>query len=63
MRQEKLMIMQLQLDIYKGVPEKKASIKFKRIMKLLLKVMEILYKGLPQPKGGNAAWAPNATRI
>ena len=57
------MIMQLQLDIYKGVLGKKASIKVKRSMKLLLKVMAILYKGRPQPKGGNAAWAPNATRI
>ena len=57
------MIMQLQLDIYKGVPRKKASIKVNRSMKLLLKVMSILCKGLPQPKGGNAAWAPNATRI
>ena len=57
------MIMQLQLDIYKGVLGKKASIKVKRSMKLLLKVMVILYKGLPQPKGGNAAWAPHATRI
>ena len=63
MRQAKLMIMQLQLDIYKGVPGKKSNIKVKRSMKLLLKVMEILYKGLPQPKGGNAAWALNATRI
>ena len=57
------MIMQLQLDIYKGVPGKKASIKVKRSMKLLLKVMAILYKGLPKPKGGSAAWAPNETRI
>ena len=57
------MIMQLQLDIYKGVLRKKASIKVKRSMKLLLKVMAILYKGLPQPKGGNATWAANATRI
>ena len=57
------MIMQLQLDIYKGVSGKKASIKVKRSMKLLLKVMAILYKGLPQPKGGNTAWESNATRI
>ena len=40
-----------------------ASIKVKRSMKLLLKVMAILYKGLPQLRGGNVAWAPNATRI
>ena len=57
------MIMQLQLDIYKGVPGKKASINFKRSMKLLVKVIVILYKGLPQPKGRNTTWAPNATRI
>ena len=57
------MIMQLQLDIYKGVSGKKAIIKVKRSMKLLLKVMAILYKELPQPKGGNTTWAPNATRI
>ena len=37
-----------------------ANIKFKRSMKLLLKVMAILYKGLPHPKGGMSAWAPNA---
>ena len=36
-----------------------ASINFKRSMKLLLKVMVILYKGLPHPKGGMSAWAPN----
>ena len=57
------MIIQLQLDIYKGVPGKNAIIKVKRSMKLLLKVMAILYKGLPQPKGGNATWEPNATSI
>ena len=54
------MIMQLQLDIYKGLPGKKASIKVKRSMKLLLKVMVLLYKGLPHPKGEMSAWAPNA---
>ena len=57
------MIMHLQLDIYKEVSGKNASIKFKRSMKLLLKDMVGLYKGIPQPKGGNAAWAPNTTRI
>ena len=31
--------MQLQLDIYKGVPREMANIKFKRTMKLLLKDM------------------------
>ena len=53
------MIMQLQLNIYKGVPGKKASIKVKS-MKLLLKVMVILYEGLPRPKGEMSAWEPNA---
>ena len=37
-----------------------ASINFKRSMKLLLKDMEGLKKGLQQPKGGISAWAPNA---
>ena len=36
------------------------SIKFKRSMRLLLKDMVVLYKGLPHPKGGISAWAPNA---
>ena len=36
-----------------------ASIKFKRSMKLLLKVMAILYKGLPHPKGKMSPWAQN----
>ena len=56
------MIMQLQLDIREswGLTAKK---NIKRSMRLLRKVVAILYKGLPQPKGGNTAWAPNATRI
>ena len=37
-----------------------ASIKFKRTRRLLLKDMEVLYKGLPHPKGEMSAWAPNA---
>ena len=37
-----------------------ASIKFKRSMKLLLKVMMVLYKGLPHPNGKMSAWASNA---
>ena len=45
------MKMQLQLDIYKGVPREMASIKFKRSMKLFLKDVVGLKKGLPQPKG------------
>ena len=31
-------------------------------MKLLHKVMAILYKGLPHPKGKMSAWAPNAKK-
>ena len=53
------MIMQLQLEIYKGVPRKKASIKFKRSMKLLLKDMARL-KGTPVPMRGLTTWVPNA---
>ena len=52
MRQEKLMIMQLQLDIRESWgqrPEKR----IKRSMRLLRKDMVILYKGLPHPKGTN----------
>ena len=54
------MIMQLQLDKYKGVPGKMANINFKRSMKLLLKDMAGLKKGLPHPKGEMSTWAPNA---
>ena len=36
------------------------SLNFKRSMKLLLKVMAILYKGLQHPKGEMLAWEPNA---
>ena len=37
-----------------------ASIKVKRSMKLLLKVMAVLYKGHPHPKGKMSTWEPNA---
>ena len=59
MRQEKLMIMQLQLDIRESWG-RKASKMIKRSMRLLRKVMAILYKGLPDPKGKMSAWVPNA---
>ena len=36
------------------------NIKVKRSVKLLLKVMAVLYKGLPHPKGEMSAWEPNA---
>ena len=52
------MIMQLQLDINKGVPGKMAGIKFNRSMNLLLKDMVGL-KGTPIPKRGLIAWVPN----
>ena len=35
------------------------NIKFKRSMRLFLKDMVVLYKGLPHPTGGMSAWAPN----
>ena len=37
-----------------------ASIKFKRSMRLFLKDMAVLYKGIPHPKGEMLAWVPNA---
>ena len=37
-----------------------ASIKFKRSMDLLLKVIAILYEGLRHCKGEMSAWEPNA---
>ena len=43
-----------------GSPGEMANIKVKRGMKLLLKFMAVLYKGLPHPKGEMLAWAPNA---
>ena len=47
------------LDIQGSLGEK-ANIKVKRSMKLLRKVIAILYKRLPRPKGKMLAWAPNA---
>ena len=43
-----------------GSFEEMTSIKFNMSMKLLLKVMAVLYKGLPHPKGEMSAWEPNA---
>ena len=37
-----------------------AIINFKRSMKLLLKAMAVLYKGLPHPKGEMSTWAPKS---
>ena len=58
MRQKKLMIMQLQLDIRESWG-KKDNKQIKRSMNLLRKFMAILYKGLPHPKGKRSAWEPN----
>ena len=52
MRQEKLMIMQLQLDIRESSGQRPIK-KIKRSMRLLNKDMAILFKGLPHPKGKN----------
>ena len=57
MRQAKLMIMQLQLDIRES--QGNSSINFKRRMKLLIKDMVGL-KGTPRPKRGLRTWVPNA---
>ena len=46
-----------------GSPKEKASIKVKKSMKLLLKVMVVLYKGLPHPKGEMSAWELLQNRI
>ena len=54
------MIMQFTTRHIEGSPGGKANINFKRSMKLLLKVMEVLNKGLPHPKGEMLAWEPNA---
>ena len=55
------MIMHSQLDI-RGVQGDTGQHKIKRSMRLLLNVMEILYNGLPHPKGGTSAWEPNANK-
>ena len=46
------MIMHSQLDI-RGVQGETGQHKIKRSMRLLLNVTEILYNGIPHPKGGN----------
>ena len=43
----------------RGFQGEKANIKFKRSTKLLIKVMAVLYKGLPHPKGEMSTWAPS----
>ena len=53
------MIMQLQLDIRESWG-RRASKTIKRSMRLLHKVMAILYKGFPHPKEKMSTWVPNA---
>ena len=54
--------MQLQLYIYKGVPMGKRQHKFQEEYEALAQGHEGTKKGLPQPKGGNLAWAPNTKK-
>ena len=54
--------MQLQLDIYKGVPMGKIQHKFQEEYEFLGQGHGETKKGLPQPKGGNSVWAPNAKK-
>ena len=51
--------MQLQLDIYKGVPMGNGEHKFQGEYEALAQGHGRTKKGLPQPKGGNSAWVPN----
>ena len=50
--------MQLQLDIRESWG--KGQQKYQEEYEALRKVMVILYKGIPHPKGKMSAWAPNA---
>ena len=52
--------MQLQLDIYKGVPMGKIQHKFQEEYEALAQRHGGTKKGLPQPKGEMSAWTPNA---
>ena len=52
--------MQLQLDIYKGVPMGKIQHKVQDEYEVLSQGHSVTKKGHPQPKGGILAWAPNA---
>ena len=52
--------MRLQLDIYKGVPMGKIQHKFQEEYEALAQGHGRTKKGLPQLKGGNSAWEPNA---
>ena len=52
--------MQLQLDIYKGVPMGKIQHKFQEDYEALYQGHGRTKKGLPQPKGEMSTWEPNA---
>ena len=51
--------MQLQLDIYKGVPMGKSQHKVQEEYEALAQGHGGTKKGLPKPKGGNSTWEPN----
>ena len=51
---------QLQLDIYKGVPMGKSQHKFQEEYEALAQGHRRTKKGLPQYKGGISSWEPNA---
>ena len=54
--------MQLQLDIYKGVPMGKIQHKVQEDYEALAQGHGGTKKGPPQHKGGNSTWAPNAKK-
>ena len=53
---------QLQLDIYKGVPMGKSQHKAKDYYEALAQGHGETKKGLPQPKGGISAWVQMQNR-
>ena len=55
--------MQIQLDIYKGVPMGKGQHKSQEEYEALIQGHGGTKKGLPQPKRGISKWVPNAKRI
>ena len=51
--------MQLQLDIYEGVPMGNGQHKVQEEYEALAQEHGRTKKGLPQPKGGISTWVPN----
>ena len=51
--------MQLQIDIYKGIPMGKGKHKVQEEYEALSQGHGGTKKGLPQPKGGTQSWVPN----